>query len=659
MSYASQYPRALPGFPELPFNGPPPKLQHPQAPPGFPQLPFNGPPPEPQHFRVNPQDWQNGSWVANPAFNSSKWSLVSSQSQPTWIPSQAWHHQRQQEWEVQQQQMAAAAAFKTKRAPPPLSAEYLATKLVDNPLGLSHMVPREELYGPSHDGIPAATPWIWNPRGLEPDDNQAGPSTTDARAPESPPQPSTLPRLSIPSSPPPQTAPPPTTPPHSAASHSATSHSGSPANCTLTKCTHAQYALDVGSSSQPREMTNPTPQTSTMPTRYSSEQPEHRRSTDTVPVLDRPQDRPLAYQRDSAPEIFTAPHDMQPTFLTNIVRTPQHYKTPSSSAAPQPRSIYGPPSSLNSTDPQQLASCQSVAVATSTAGTNSPRLPSQLPFQQPHEQMAEQTVDEQVMPGGWAVDNSLSATAPPSEGMAPWQIEAYIDSLLTSWEHRRHLLSMIRLPDADSRGLFAAQVHQRLGEVEAQISTLLIHIIASRQARRAAQRLAGIGSGDTAGFKFPLESSKINAEVSEAVEQLPSSLFITGVNDCDEHPIFAGGFGDVYQASYQGKMVALKRIRIFTADSTTHRNRLLLEIAQGLEYLHSMDVVHGDLRGNNILITDEGSACLSDFGLATSIADADSTITSSSNRAGSSQWFAPAGGHLRMGAGLSRSASHP
>ncbi|KAJ7719616.1 kinase-like domain-containing protein, partial [Mycena olivaceomarginata] len=72
-------------------------------------------------------------------------------------------------------------------------------------------------------------------------------------------------------------------------------------------------------------------------------------------------------------------------------------------------------------------------------------------------------------------------------------------------------------------------------------------------------------------------------------------------------------------------------------------NRLLLEISQGLEYLHSMNIVHGDLRGNNILISDDGNACLSDFGLATTFSEADSTagMTSSSNRAGSVRWFAP------------------
>jgi hypothetical protein len=71
-------------------------------------------------------------------------------------------------------------------------------------------------------------------------------------------------------------------------------------------------------------------------------------------------------------------------------------------------------------------------------------------------------------------------------------------------------------------------------------------------------------------------------KVAESGEQLPSSLFITGVTDHDEHPTFGGGFGDVYQASYDGKRVALKRIRTFTADSTTHRNRLVSPFPFGI-----------------------------------------------------------------------------
>ncbi|KAI0700744.1 kinase-like domain-containing protein [Cytidiella melzeri] len=45
-------------------------------------------------------------------------------------------------------------------------------------------------------------------------------------------------------------------------------------------------------------------------------------------------------------------------------------------------------------------------------------------------------------------------------------------------------------------------------------------------------------------------------------------------------------------------------------------HRLLYETANGLKYLHSQDVVHGDLRAANILIDDERHVRLSDFGLA-------------------------------------------
>ncbi|KAJ7224830.1 kinase-like domain-containing protein, partial [Mycena rebaudengoi] len=66
-------------------------------------------------------------------------------------------------------------------------------------------------------------------------------------------------------------------------------------------------------------------------------------------------------------------------------------------------------------------------------------------------------------------------------------------------------------------------------------------------------------------------------------------------------------------------------------------DRLLWEVAQGLEYLHSRNVVHGDLRGANILITQDWSACLADFGL-TSFTEATLTTT---RRSGTTRWMAP------------------
>ncbi|KAJ7637059.1 hypothetical protein FB45DRAFT_742081 [Roridomyces roridus] len=273
---------------------------YPQPPSGFPQLPFNGPPPKPANLQVNSQDWQNGRWVMNPAFNASQWSLSSSQS---WIPGRAWHQQRQQEWQAQQRQMAAAANYNPyKRQPRPPSAEYLATKLSDNPLGLTNMIPREELYGPStEEGMTVATPWVWNPRGLESDETEQSPDTrnntnANARRPEPPP---------------PASAPPTVRPSESQSRHS-----------------------------QHREMSDPSPQSTqrrnTMPTRHSSEPPAERRmSSDSLPALNRPLDRPRQYQREGSyqPETFTSTRDLQPTFSSNIVRTPQHYKTHSQLAS--------------------------------------------------------------------------------------------------------------------------------------------------------------------------------------------------------------------------------------------------------------------------------------------------------------------------------------
>ncbi|KZP19479.1 kinase-like protein [Athelia psychrophila] len=47
----------------------------------------------------------------------------------------------------------------------------------------------------------------------------------------------------------------------------------------------------------------------------------------------------------------------------------------------------------------------------------------------------------------------------------------------------------------------------------------------------------------------------------------------------------------------------------------------LCEVAAGLSYLHQSGVVHGDLTGANILIADDCSACLCDFGLSSIAAE--------------------------------------
>ncbi|KAF7336043.1 Kinase-like protein [Mycena sanguinolenta] len=307
-----------------------------------------------------------------------------------------------------------------------------------------------------------------------------------------------------------------------------------------------------------------------------------------------------------------------------------------------------------------------------------------------------------------------SLSSEPGEAPDDRHAQGYVDDLLATWERRRLLLSLL-MADSNRQGLFSNELQKELETIEAQIGTILTLILKSQDARREARQLTGnnaqalidaiqdvLSRGTLWDAASRSQALRLLQKVSEAEEKLPSSLFITGVNDHDEYPICRGGFSDVYRASYRGQMVALKRLRTFTADSTSkhtclqfyrealvwqdlrHRfilpllgidrttfapafcmvspwmkygtvleylqdhgqgevNRLLLEIAQGLDYLHSMNVVHGDLRGANILISNDGNACLSDFGLATTIDDVDSTtgVTSTSGRAGSVKWFAP------------------
>ncbi|KAJ6489033.1 kinase-like domain-containing protein [Mycena sanguinolenta] len=185
--------------------------------------------------------------------------------------------------------------------------------------------------------------------------------------------------------------------------------------------------------------------------------------------------------------------------------------------------------------------------------------------------------------------------------------------------------------------------------------------------------------------------------LSETCDLLPSSLMIHGLRNTTKDPVSGGAFADVYKEQLRGNWVALKRLRVFGTDGAenveirrkfcrealiwknldhdyvlpflgvdsqsfpgffcmvspwmdrgpivtakggpeTDRIPVLMhEIAVGLHYLHSQNVVHGDLRGANILLDDQGHIRLSDFGLAV-FADGPLAPT---NRGGSTRWMAP------------------
>ncbi|KAG8898501.1 hypothetical protein FRC00_002745, partial [Tulasnella sp. 408] len=69
----------------------------------------------------------------------------------------------------------------------------------------------------------------------------------------------------------------------------------------------------------------------------------------------------------------------------------------------------------------------------------------------------------------------------------------------------------------------------------------------------------------------------------------------------------------------------------------------LHEVAQGLTYLHEFTppVVHGDIKPDNILIDDNGSALIIDFGLSRSVVESIPGFISSNRGAGNARWMAP------------------
>ncbi|KAJ7169048.1 kinase-like domain-containing protein [Mycena crocata] len=84
----------------------------------------------------------------------------------------------------------------------------------------------------------------------------------------------------------------------------------------------------------------------------------------------------------------------------------------------------------------------------------------------------------------------------------------------------------------------------------------------------------------------------------------------------------------------------------------------ILDVALGIEHLHEKDIVHGDLKPLNILVTPSLRACITDFGLSTTVAAMSSfQFTNSSKRArgGTVRYQAPEllrGGHNHLGSDI-------
>ncbi|KAJ7738889.1 kinase-like domain-containing protein [Mycena olivaceomarginata] len=135
--------------------------------------------------------------------------------------------------------------------------------------------------------------------------------------------------------------------------------------------------------------------------------------------------------------------------------------------------------------------------------------------------------------------------------------------------------------------------------------------------------------------------SKALMRLSRASGVHPTCFPLTNVQ-IEGDQVAAGAFGDIRKGLARGQTVAVKTVRLFQ-DNEVRAAAQMLDVAMGVEYLHGKHVVHGDLKGMNILVTPSRRACVADFGLS-SIADSVTlkfTHLTPSPRGGTSRYQAP------------------
>ncbi|KAG6911105.1 hypothetical protein DXG01_003845 [Tephrocybe rancida] len=188
--------------------------------------------------------------------------------------------------------------------------------------------------------------------------------------------------------------------------------------------------------------------------------------------------------------------------------------------------------------------------------------------------------------------------------------------------------------------------------------------------------------------------------LSGPAKRFPRRFFLGPVPAITTDPAASGGFADVYKVDFEGETTCFKVIRLYAQSQVEHMAKayakeaivwaqlshpnvlpfyglahspmrlsfvtrwatqgdltqylsrnpgangifLCKDTAAGAEYLHMNDIVHGDLKGCNVLIDSSGRASLCDFGLA-SVTDPKiikwTSQSTMSSKGGTARWQAP------------------
>ncbi|KAJ3574256.1 hypothetical protein NP233_g1894 [Leucocoprinus birnbaumii] len=191
---------------------------------------------------------------------------------------------------------------------------------------------------------------------------------------------------------------------------------------------------------------------------------------------------------------------------------------------------------------------------------------------------------------------------------------------------------------------------------------------------------------------------RLLCKIAKQAQVYPKSCELSGVHCSLTRPMNEGGFGCIYKGDFRDKAVCVKAVRIYARKDNRRTLRahagelalwahlshpnilpfygvylsneavericivspwmeygdllrymsafpespkipLISDIISGLQYLHDLNIIHGDLKASNVLISNNRQAMLADFG----ISHISMTLATTSTRgfAGTANWTAP------------------